>query len=428
MNVAFPEHQYIPSCFDSACNAFVKLVFQYEQTVVMEDIPLTATCREVRNYLVQKSLFPSLPSLTGWRLLFSSVILDDDAPISTYSLPQCARIQLCRIDEEETPTLPKRPYLNAATTPAIPLSNGAKRVLLRTIEHSKEVAPSSVVLVAPTEATVPEEAAVVTKPVEYEDDYFPVLRREGYYMRPSHFDMRELSKEQLQHLRRFTVGREGAGEICWEGETDVTYLNLDERVLIERDLQGIPYVHVYPPELFMNVLPPVGSELNKTATVRLFNMFPRTARSESGLQRYADMLRRQVEVMGAEWVGYNGDQGIMEFRIQHFLPVCNRHFFWSPKVGFARRSFIAVIFSLLIRCCALLTAWSSDCTYSFPLSENAGTRMWRAMRFSHGIHSLCKCNAIPPCRRTPVVFDLRESDAKALHEFQQRVRLPIRRA
>ena len=94
MNVAFPEHQYIPSCFDSACNAFVKLVFQYEQTVVMEDIPLTATCREVRNYLVQKSLFPSLPSLTGWRLLFSSVILDDDAPISTYSLPQCARIQI----------------------------------------------------------------------------------------------------------------------------------------------------------------------------------------------------------------------------------------------------------------------------------------------------------------------------------------------
>ncbi|KAK8819531.1 hypothetical protein WA556_002718, partial [Blastocystis sp. ATCC 50177/Nand II] len=317
MNVAFPEHQYIPSCFDSACNAFVKLVFQYEQTVVMEDIPLTATCREVRNYLVQKSLFPILPSLTGWRLLFSSVILDDDMPISTYSLPQCARIQICRIDEEETPTLPKRPYLNAATTPAIPLPNGAKRVLLRTIEHSKEVAPSSVVLVAPTEATVREEAAVVTKPVEYEDDYFPVLRREGYYMRPSHFDMRELSKEQLQHLRRFTVGREGAGEICWEGETDVTYLNLDERVLIERDLQGIPYVHVYPPELFMNVLPPVGSELNKTATVRLFNMFPRTARSESGLQRYADMLRRQVEAMGAEWIGYNGDQGIMEFRIQH---------------------------------------------------------------------------------------------------------------
>lgn len=140
MNVAFPEHQYIPSCFDSACNAFVKLVFQYEQTVVMEDIPLTATCREVRNYLVQKSLFPILPSLTGWRLLFSSVILDDDMPISTYSLPQCARIQICRIDEEETPTLPKRPYLNAATTPAIPLPNGAKRVLLRTIEHSKEVA------------------------------------------------------------------------------------------------------------------------------------------------------------------------------------------------------------------------------------------------------------------------------------------------
>ena len=110
--MAFPEHQYIPSCFDSACNAFVKLVFQYEQTVVMEDIPLTATCREVRNYLVQKSLFPSLPSLTGWRLLFSSVILDDEAPISTYSLPQCARIQICRIDEEETPTpqapLPER--------------------------------------------------------------------------------------------------------------------------------------------------------------------------------------------------------------------------------------------------------------------------------------------------------------------------------
>lgn len=343
MNVAFPEQQYIPSGFEGSCNAFVKLVFQYEHTVVMEDIPLTATCRDVRTYLLQKCLFPSLSTITGWRLFFSSMILDDDLPISTYSLPQYARVQICRIEEEETVTPPKRPYLNAATTPAILLPNGSKSMLFRTIEHSKEVAPS-VVPTAPTEAMEKEEVSVVTKPVEYADDYFPVLRRDGYYMVPSHFDMQELSKEQLQHLRQFTVGREGAGEICWEGETDVTYLNLDERVLIERDLQGIPYVHVYPPELYMNVLPPVGCELNKLATVRLFNMFPRTARSESGLQRYANMLKRQVEAMGAEWISYNGERGIMEFRIQHFLPVCNRLYFWIPKAEITWRSFASSFF------------------------------------------------------------------------------------
>ena len=148
-----------------------------------------------------------------------------------------------------------------------------------------------------------------------------MLRRAGYYMRPDHYTMSEMEGTELAAVREFTVGKEGDGEICWEGETDVRGLNLDERVLIGRDLNGVPFVHVYPPEVYLNVLPPEGVELNERARISLFNVFPRGLRGDAGMERFAERLRRQVEASGGEWVDYDVHRGILQFIVNHFWRV-----------------------------------------------------------------------------------------------------------
>ena len=134
-------------------------------------------------------------------------------------------------------------------------------------------------------------------------------------------DFKPLNETELAAVKDFTVGKEGDGEVCWEGETDVRGLDLDERVLIGRDLNGVPFVQVYPPEVYLNVLPPEGVELNKRARVSLFNLFPRGLRGDAGMERFAERLRRQVEASGGEWVDYDIHRGILQFIVNHFWRV-----------------------------------------------------------------------------------------------------------
>lgn len=281
--------------------------------------PQNISVLELRDNLLQRRLFPSLTDLSGWRLSHGDQILSDDAVLASFSLPSGAVLAIIPIPNDGPISLPPREYnsFNAATyNPRI----RPNEVFVRTIERTRCATPAAI---APVAQSQPVAEPVAQEPVSQPAPQweYPILRREGYYMRPDHYVMREMEGTELAAVRDFTVGKEGDGEVCWEGETDVRGLDLDERVLIGRDLNGVPFVQVYPPEVYLNVLPPEGVELNKRARVSLFNLFPRGLRGDAGMERFAERLRRQVEASGGEWVDYDIHRGILQFIVNHFWRV-----------------------------------------------------------------------------------------------------------
>ncbi|KAB7504932.1 Nuclear pore complex protein [Armadillidium nasatum] len=88
------------------------------------------------------------------------------------------------------------------------------------------------------------------------------LSRIGYYTMPSFEDLKEMVDPDGNCLvENFTIGRYGYGNICFQGISNVTGLDLDSIVFIVRK-----EVEVYPEGV---TKPPVGEELNKPAFITL---------------------------------------------------------------------------------------------------------------------------------------------------------------
>ena len=295
------------------------------------EIPQNITVLELRQRVLQSNLFPHFTSLSGWRLSCNDQVLLDSEYVYMFGLPRGSILRILLIEGDDPITVPSLEYnsFNAATYNRNDYTGRSNQQFVRTIERSKHLPLKEEQIV-----NVPSHVDTTAPPVISEErkvycDYFPILCRSGYYMRPDHFTMQKMSEEEVSQIHDFVVGREGAGEICWLGETDVRNMNLDVRVVIKRDLNDIPYIHVYPPELWLTVLPKEGVELNKRAEIRLFNMFPRGYRTDAAVMRYSQMLKRQVEAMSGEWIGYDISTGTLRFFVNHFFLVC-----WTAKVGF----------------------------------------------------------------------------------------------
>ena len=107
----------------------------------------------------------------------------------------------------------------------------------------------------------------------------PRLTRENYYTGPSIDELRRMASANPDYLSRvpnFCVGCKGLGEVYFPGETDVRGLNLDE----------IVDFHSQPGNLRMYLnegvtKPPVGTQLNKRAEIKLFGIRRRKA-NDSG--------------------------------------------------------------------------------------------------------------------------------------------------
>lgn len=302
---------------------FIKLCFLVGNGVTVKDIPIDSTVLQLRYYLCLENVV-SYASLSGWRLLFNNQVLSDDSLISSYYLPQGAILSITEIVGDASIPFPvqSRDSINAATE-SHQIVNNQTQVFVRTIDYSRHSQKQQPQQFIQTEHQVkPVEMLPVDEVMVEVDDYFPILHRPGYYMIPSHFDMQYMSKDEVEHIQEFTVGKEGAGEITWEGETDVCYLNLDDRVVIDRDLNDAPFVQLYAPPVYLKAMPEVGKELNKPATIRLFNMFPKGLRTKQGLVRFEELLKRQVAQMGGEWIEYDSITGILVFKVLHFFCVC----------------------------------------------------------------------------------------------------------
>nr|XP_008121637.1 PREDICTED: nuclear pore complex protein Nup98-Nup96 [Anolis carolinensis] len=146
-----------------------------------------------------------------------------------------------------------------------------------------------------------------------------VLTRVGYYTVPS---MEELAKRTDDRgeciVSDFTIGRRGYGSICFEGEVNLTDLNLDEIVHIRRK-----EVIVYPDD---EPKPPVGEGLNRPAEVTLDGVWPTDKTSRCLIkspERLAEMnyegrLEAASRKQGAQFKEYRPETGSWVFKVSHF--------------------------------------------------------------------------------------------------------------
>lgn len=146
-----------------------------------------------------------------------------------------------------------------------------------------------------------------------------VLSREGYYTIPSMEELAKMADDEGKCVvDGFTIGRRGYGSIYFEGQIDLTNLNLDE------------IVHVRSKEVIVYTddgnKPPVGEGLNRPAEVTLNEVWPidKTTRalikSPERLEEmnYKNKLEAASRKQGAQFKEYRPETGSWVFKVKHF--------------------------------------------------------------------------------------------------------------
>lgn len=127
-------------------------------------------------------------------------------------------------------------------------------------------------------------------------------------------DLRQMTEDELASVENLTVSRDGVGCVTFQGKTDCRELmnSLADIVVL---MPG--EVIIYPNQ---DAKPPVGTGLNKPATVVLYGCHPKTQGFKDAKAREKYRLRVQVmtEEKGAEFVDYDCDGGVWQFRVNHF--------------------------------------------------------------------------------------------------------------
>uniref|UniRef100_A0A8D2MNE3 Nuclear pore complex protein Nup98-Nup96 n=1 Tax=Zonotrichia albicollis TaxID=44394 RepID=A0A8D2MNE3_ZONAL len=146
-----------------------------------------------------------------------------------------------------------------------------------------------------------------------------VLTRAGYYTIPTLEELARLTNDRKECIvTDFTIGRTGYGSIYFEGEVNLTNLNLDEIVHIRRK-----EVIVYPDD---EKKPPIGEGLNRRAEVTLDGVWPTDKTSRCLIkspERLAEMdyegrLEAVSRRQGARFKEYRPETGSWVFKVTHF--------------------------------------------------------------------------------------------------------------
>ncbi|XP_029412463.1 nuclear pore complex protein Nup98-Nup96 isoform X4 [Nannospalax galili] len=146
-----------------------------------------------------------------------------------------------------------------------------------------------------------------------------ILTKVGYYTIPSMDDLAKITNEKGECVvSDFTIGRKGYGSIYFEGDVNLTNLNLDDIVHIRRK-EVIVYVDD-------NQKPPVGEGLNRKAEVTLDGVWPIDKTSRCLIKspdRLADInyegrLEAVSRKQGAQFKEYRPETGSWVFKVSHF--------------------------------------------------------------------------------------------------------------
>jgi nuclear pore complex protein Nup98-Nup96 len=139
----------------------------------------------------------------------------------------------------------------------------------------------------------------------------PVLSNPGYRTEPPLELLKTWGPEQLRRVKGFKVIRDGFGEIAWEGEVDVTDVDLDQAVSIEKK-----EVRVYgDKDTDPGQQVPLGHKLNNPAVVTLERVVSKKKAPEEFKGRLQELIR---EWDGARFVSYDTATGRWQFRVAHF--------------------------------------------------------------------------------------------------------------
>ncbi|XP_033001542.1 nuclear pore complex protein Nup98-Nup96 isoform X3 [Lacerta agilis] len=146
-----------------------------------------------------------------------------------------------------------------------------------------------------------------------------VLTRVGYYTIPSMEELAKMTNDKGECIvTDFTIGRKGYGSIYFEGEVNLTNLNLDEIVHIRRK-----EVIVYPDD---EQKPPIGKGLNRRAEVTLDGVWPTDKTSRCLIKsperltemNYEGRLEAVSRKQGAQFKEYRPETGSWVFKVAHF--------------------------------------------------------------------------------------------------------------
>jgi nuclear pore complex protein Nup98-Nup96 len=129
-------------------------------------------------------------------------------------------------------------------------------------------------------------------------------------------DLWSLDQVELARVHELQVSRDGVGAVTFHGITDCRGL-VGKRKLSDIVVLSPGEVIVYPNQ---SMKPPVGSGLNKPASIVLYGCLPKAQVfiDKKARERYKKRVRQMTEDKGAEFIGYDCDEGIWQFRVQHF--------------------------------------------------------------------------------------------------------------
>lgn len=126
-------------------------------------------------------------------------------------------------------------------------------------------------------------------------------------------DLNGLTLEELRRVPELTVSRPEVASITFHGLTDCSDLHIPSVIQLE-----VGEVLVYPNA---NKKPPIGSGLNKRATVRMYQCWPPNtdiADDPSARDRYTKKIQHMTEKKSAQYIDYDCATGIWEFQVDHF--------------------------------------------------------------------------------------------------------------
>ena len=142
-----------------------------------------------------------------------------------------------------------------------------------------------------------------------------------YYCKPSLQQLKKMSRQQLQRVEHFIVGREGCGEAVFNQPVDMSSVDLDQLfgTICQISLRSLSFY----PNWNAQDKPPEGKALNVPATITLNNSWPRAKNGKDPLfeksgPRYEKHLQRLRKIGGTEFISYNKDNGVFKFMVPHF--------------------------------------------------------------------------------------------------------------
>lgn len=115
----------------------------------------------------------------------------------------------------------------------------------------------------------------------------PILKKDQFKTYPDWKIIQKMNKADLEKVDNFCVFNE-FGTLEFIGETDITFLNLDDIIEIKKN-----YINVYPDE---NIKPEKGTKLNKP-TIITFNHCPLWEKSNGNIdhEKIKKKLKRKAK-------------------------------------------------------------------------------------------------------------------------------------